>query len=89
MPAATADAGSADRRHGARRGGQDGSAGCHRRRHAAGQPAPAPAPSKDVVEKAKALQAKLDGWAFKLPQYDATKLQWKQDDLLKSTKSTS
>ena len=47
------------------------------------------APSKEVVEQAKALQAKLQGWAFKLPEYDATKLQWKQDDLLKSQKSTS
>ncbi len=55
----------------------------------ASTPAAGAAPSKAVVEKAKALQARLEGWAFELPQYDATKLQWKQDDLLKSQKSTS
>ncbi len=82
MPAATADAGSATATTAPAEAAKTATA-------TAATPPASVAPSKDVVEKAKALQAKLDGWAFKLPQYDATKLQWKQDDLLKSTKSTS
>jgi hypothetical protein len=53
------------------------------------KPAAAAAPTQAVKDQAKALEARLDGWAFELPPYDATKLQWKLDDLLLSTKSTS
>jgi hypothetical protein len=41
-----------------------------------------PEKKKSAAERVADLKAKLDGWAFKLPDYATQRMTWKVDDLL-------